>query len=146
MNPLSRNPRKADKERMASKPADVGVALSVRTFHMVKNGIGSGDQDDKGVVLFPPAWWSSSCHKYVGGASVVGSVWAGVGRRFGRGNTLSCTLKDEPENRGHNVATVIGWSFTTPHVFMFLLCSTLFSNLHSLYSLVPLCHLFSIFL
>lgn len=25
--------------------------------------------------------------KHVGGASVVGSVWAGVGRRFGRGNT-----------------------------------------------------------
>lgn len=87
------------------------------------------------VVFFPPRTSTLEVHPWSVPYGLV------VGRRFGRGNTLGGTSKDEPGNRGHNVATVIGWIRATPLVFLVCFYPILFLNsfiLHNcLKSLLP---------
>ena len=107
-------------ELMAFNRMGVGVTFFCWHFHMVWRELGEWIKTAKGLVCVIPARWSSFSPRTSTLEVHPWSVPYGlvVGRRFGRGNTLGGTSKDEPGNRGHNVATVIGWIRAMPLAFL----------------------------
>lgn len=107
-------------ELTAFKHMGVGVTFSVGTFTWFGTRIGRIDQEGKRFSVCFSARWSFFSPRTSTLEVHPWSVPYGlvVGRRFGRGNTLGGTSKDEPGNRGHNVATVIGWIRAMPLAFL----------------------------